>query len=175
MKAKQYNILMLIFVFTVISCSKYEDGPLISLRSKKDRLFGKWDVVEFMKDNEDLTQFYVDTCECTFEIGYDEVHTQGVKENYLKIHCPLNSWNYYSDSASFHSFFMGWWYFSGDDRFLILNLGHNNSSFYRWGMYPLTICAKCIASFEILRLTNKELWLRYDDIQNLYTIKFKKL
>jgi len=170
------KISMLIFVFAVISCSKYEDGPFTSLRSKKDRLFGKWEVVEFKKDNEDLTQFYVDTCGCTFEIGYDEVHTQGKEENYTKIDCPVNSWNYYSDAApNFDSFYIGSWNFTTDRQQILFSFGYNSSSTYRWGIYPLTICQYCNSSFEILRLTNKELWLRYDDIQNVYTIKFEKI
>jgi hypothetical protein len=174
MKMKLY-ILMFIFVFTAISCSKYEDGPFISLRSKKDRLFGKWEVVEFIKDNEDLTQFYVDTCGCTFAIGYDAVRTQGVEENYVFIYCPLNLWNFYNDSVRFDSFFLGSWNFSSDKKQILLSFGYNSSSSYRWGMYPLTICQYCKSLFEILRLTNKELWLRYDDTQNIYTIKFEKL
>jgi hypothetical protein len=33
---------------TVSSCGKYEDGPGISLRTKKARLTGEWDVKEYV-------------------------------------------------------------------------------------------------------------------------------
>jgi len=176
MKKLWFITFIIIIAFAETSCSKYEEGPLISLRSKKNRLFGMWEVVEFKKDNEDLTQLYIDTCGCKIEIGYDEVNTLGVKENYFIIDCPYNSWNYVVFDPNFPNFkyWFSSWCFSTNKKSLLLSLGHNNSSFYRYGMYPLTICSDCLSEFEILRLTNKDLWLRYDDIQNVYTIKFEK-
>lgn len=39
-------IAALVLVINISSCGKYEDGPAISLRSKKGRLVGEWEVVD---------------------------------------------------------------------------------------------------------------------------------
>lgn len=38
--------ILFIVIISLSSCSKYEDGPLLSLRTKTTRLTGKWEVVE---------------------------------------------------------------------------------------------------------------------------------
>jgi len=160
------------------SCSKYEDGPSISLKSKKNRLLGLWKVVEFKKDNEDLTQFYQDTCGCDVEFSYEQIELDGAKEQLFQLRCELNSWNYWNfeegDYYNTFRFTMCRWDFSKDKRFIWLYLGHDNDSRYRWGMYPLTICQFFWVPVEILRLTDDDLWVRYEDFDNVYTIKFEK-
>lgn len=42
MKTKIISVLMVILVLATISCSKYEDGPILSFRSKKTRIDGTW-------------------------------------------------------------------------------------------------------------------------------------
>lgn len=44
----------------VVSCGKYEDGPGISLRSKKARLAGEWKVSKYSYDGVDGTSFFAD-------------------------------------------------------------------------------------------------------------------
>jgi hypothetical protein len=46
------SVLVLILFFT--ACKKYEDGPLISFRSKQHRLEGKWKLTSLMRQNEEL-------------------------------------------------------------------------------------------------------------------------
>jgi hypothetical protein len=45
-------------VFTLASCSKYEDGPGFSLRSKKQRLANTWEVEKAYDDSKDVTEYY---------------------------------------------------------------------------------------------------------------------
>jgi len=40
--SKIFTLILIAFVFTNISCSKYEDGPKISLLSKKKRISRDW-------------------------------------------------------------------------------------------------------------------------------------
>lgn len=175
MKATTF-IKMLLFLITIYSCSKYEEGPFISLKSKKSRLLGEWKVVEFIKDNEDLTQFYLDTCGCTIEYKYAAIRAQDIKENYFQINCPYNSWNFIGPDANVDRFdySMCTWTFSANHEYIWLNIGFNNDTRYKWGLYPLTISRFCLYPLEILRLKNNELWVRYSDIENVYTIKFEK-
>jgi hypothetical protein len=171
---KFYFIALAIIIATAeTSCSKYEDGPLISLKSKKTRLLGVWKVVEFMKDNEDLTKFYQDTCGCEIEFYVEQI-TSTSKKNWYKLHCEQNDWNFgfeNIDIVELRSF----WEFSKDKTKIWLTLGQNLDNSYRKGMYPLTICRLCWASLEILRLTVNDFWVKYEDFDNIYTIKFEKI
>lgn len=44
--------------FLITSCSKYEDGPAISLISRTERVANTWKVEEAYADNEDVTDDY---------------------------------------------------------------------------------------------------------------------
>jgi len=178
MKKVYFIALIIIIAFAESSCNKYEEGPLISLRTKKNRLYGEWEVVEFMKGNEDLTQFYQDTCDCDIEFVYDiSTDSPYTKWQQIRLHCPYNNWNYITPDNDLNYFHIiqTSWSLSKNGEKLFTQFGVNNDSRYRWGMYPLTVCNNSRNFFDILRLTNKELWLRYDDIQNVYTIKFEKI
>ena len=167
-----------IFAFAMFSCSKYEDGPLISLKSKKNRLLGVWKVVEFKKDNEDLTQFYQDTCGCDVEFTYEQFDLGWAETEKFNLKCDFNNWNFQDfeedDNYDRFLFTKSKWAFSKDKSRIWLELGYDNDSRYRWGMYPLTICKFCWEPLEILRLTSDDLWVRYEDFYNVYTIKFEK-
>ena len=57
---KIFSIGMLaIFAATLFtSCSKYEEGPLISFRSKKARIANTWQIEQALEDGEDVTENY---------------------------------------------------------------------------------------------------------------------
>ncbi len=42
MKLFKTIILIIIFNIIILGCSKYEEGPFISFRSKKERIAGEW-------------------------------------------------------------------------------------------------------------------------------------
>jgi len=54
------NIIGLFIVFPLIllSCKKYEEGPLLSLKSKKERLANTWKVETALRNSEDISQEY---------------------------------------------------------------------------------------------------------------------
>lgn len=57
-----------------ISCSKYEEGPKISLRSKEARVENTWKVEKYYKNSEDkTTDFFAD------KINYTETFTEDNK------------------------------------------------------------------------------------------------
>ena len=168
--------LTLLLACSFYSCKKYDEGPLISLRSVQKRLLGKWEVKQFLKDDIDLTNFYTDSCGCTLTFVYDDVSMQGVPVQAFIIDCIVNDWNTNTDELGLNrnEYCMSNWSFSTDKKSLLLKMGYNNDHRYRWGMYPLTVSPYYVSSFEIIRLTNKELWLRFDDINNIYNFKFEK-
>ena len=63
-----------ILIILMYSCKKYEDGPLISLRSPLSRLLGKWEVESVSINGDDITAIYNDSCGCKFSF-HSEKHT----------------------------------------------------------------------------------------------------
>jgi hypothetical protein len=110
-------------VITVLnfqSCSKYEDGPSFSLRTKKARLVGDWEVVRIGSENYP-SQGY------SLEMSFEDNGDFEFKYSYLT----------YSYSYS------GDWEFSSDKEDIEITVDGITDD------------------FEILRLTNDELW--FDD------------
>lgn len=123
---------MLAAVVTILnfsSCSKYEDGPNFTLRTKKARLTGEWEVVKM--SGQDLDVGY--EVEFEFEKDGDFKYTYGYS----------SGGSSYSYSYSY-SYSGEWeWEDSKEDIEIKLNLDG-----YSYNM-----------DFKILRLTNKELVL----------------
>lgn len=51
-------ILTAFLALTTVSCSKYEDGPAISLRSKTQRVANTWKIENAYRNGEDVTSDY---------------------------------------------------------------------------------------------------------------------
>jgi hypothetical protein len=60
MRNMRFFLLLLIIILTVGGCKKYDEGPLLSLRSKKARVVGKW-VTEYWLVNKYEQVFMIDT------------------------------------------------------------------------------------------------------------------
>jgi len=58
MKTKVFLACTLFVAFTLASCSKYEEGPAISLRSKKERVANTWKIENAYRNGEDVTGDY---------------------------------------------------------------------------------------------------------------------
>jgi hypothetical protein len=50
--------ILVLIVLVTYSCKKYDEGPLISLRSKEKRMSGEWDIQKFIVDGYDSTSFF---------------------------------------------------------------------------------------------------------------------
>ncbi len=107
-----------LLVAGIQSCGKYEDGPGISLRTKKARLVGDWDIVQIG------TQVFPNQ---GYSLGFEFEKNGNVKFTY--------SYGFYSYS------YAGDWEFSTNKEELDL------------------ILAGQVQTFQIKRLTNKEVWL----------------
>lgn len=108
----------LVTVVNFSSCKKYEDGPSLSLRTKKSRLTGEWEVVRVGNQSFPYNGY-------SLEMEFDKDGDLDFKYSY-----GTYSYSYKGD-----------WEFSGDKEELELSFDGQ------------------ITDFEILRLTNKELWL----------------
>jgi hypothetical protein len=60
MKKSVFAILTLVVCFVVLfaSCGKYEEGPGLSIRSKKGRVAGEWTVEKALSNGSDVTSFF---------------------------------------------------------------------------------------------------------------------
>lgn len=58
MKTKALIVCFLFASFSLVSCSKYEEGPAISLRSKKERVANTWKIDKAYRNGEDVTEDY---------------------------------------------------------------------------------------------------------------------
>jgi hypothetical protein len=49
----------LLMVLVFMSCGKFEEGPMISFRSVKNRVVGEWTLDKFVSNGVDSTEFYL--------------------------------------------------------------------------------------------------------------------
>lgn len=54
-------LLILISVFVFDGCKKYDEGAMISLRSKKERIANTWHFVKYVLGNSDVTGQCINT------------------------------------------------------------------------------------------------------------------
>ncbi len=58
MKKPLLFLIMTMMAVSFFSCGKYEDGPAVSLLTKKQRLDGEWSLVLVLNNGVDVTTFY---------------------------------------------------------------------------------------------------------------------
>jgi hypothetical protein len=75
-------IVITALIILVSACSRYDDGPLMSLRSPEKRLLGLWEITELKVNDIDLISAYrEDSAYVKFSIiEYDELFINIVKE-----------------------------------------------------------------------------------------------
>lgn len=59
-KIIQFAIVLFLVAFGTLSCKKYEDGPMLSLRSKKERISNVWIIESATRNGVDTTNDYKD-------------------------------------------------------------------------------------------------------------------
>lgn len=158
-----------LILFTVLGCSKYEEGPWISFRSPERRLCGKkWHVVSFMKNDSDLTAQWITNYD--WRLFFHEHYDSGLGES-----TGIDIFDGNDNRIAFG----GWCFDSNDPDGITANTTKILFGFYYVdqdslisGIYPLETRAGC--DYKILRLKSNELWLEHtDSIQNEYVIKFE--
>ena len=80
---KQKNTLALLFIvfglITFTGCSKYEEGPGISFRTKKSRVVGEWKVTTFKYNGLDyLNQSISDVFYCSLGSSFNYTNTMNI-------------------------------------------------------------------------------------------------
>lgn len=156
-RIKTTNPMKKILLLTIIAsmffaCKKYEDGPTISLRTKEKRLVGKWELTESNIDS--ITQV------AEIVIEFEDDGTASLTP-FIKTNSPISIGGNISMNAEWK-----WTYkkegiqMSVDTKSITDLLIGFDIPFDIDPSYLQMIQSEY--EFEIMRLTNKELWLKYD-------------
>lgn len=151
---KKHLIFILLIIVTTSSCKKYEEDPFgIHFRSPYKRIYGTWEVKSFMINNEESINIYNDSCGCNFrfhhEGSYQYLHLQD---------CILPGEIGGRPSLE------------NDMNILVLNFSIFPPGF---GIGPIDENEPIY--WNILRLTNKEFWIKTNYNTKEYKMKLKKI
>jgi hypothetical protein len=111
---KKLSILFAAFAVVMFaSCGKYEDGPGLSLRSKKARVVGEWTIESAIQSGVDITSSI--TSGGTIDVAFDKDGVYTYTYSYIIFGQNVNG------SVS------GTWDFSDDKTSLVVTNGSGNS------------------------------------------------
>ncbi|WP_066758238.1 hypothetical protein [Crocinitomix algicola] len=130
MKRATQRLLLAAALITVLnfqSCKKYEDGPAFTLKTKKSRLSGEWEVVR-VYDNSGVQVFPYSGSDYSVEIEFEFEKDGDFEQSYFVSY----------DGYSYSSSAKGEWEFSSDKEELEVEIDNFKQD------------------WEITRLTSKE-------------------
>ena len=116
------------------ACKKYDDGPLISLTSREERIANTWVIDKAFEGGQDVTTSYDN-----YVLALTTGHAATLNAQYVFFGVPINTET------------SGTWAFENNDETLVLDFEDNVAD----------------GTYQILRLTEPELWLRKtgDDLE----------
>jgi len=152
----RHAILLLSIAALLFSCGKYEDGPGISLKSKAKRLAGEWEVISIADTA--LTDFKL---KLEIEEDGDASFTPVINVGFFVV-------DQFSVGGEWE------WTYKKEGIQIILNMDAVADLLELAGDFDVSSIGiiKEIYEYEILRLTDKELWVKdeSDDIWKLEKI-----
>ena len=157
MGKKIFLSFIIVIVFFTGACKKYPDGPLISFQSKMYRLTGKyWDVDNFTVDGYDSTSYLKNK---PFYGTYYFAKPEGDNNGSFIYTATIGM---YSGS--------GQWFFNNNKKSITIGAGYSFNG--NIGPYRLDDSIQKV-TWDIMRLTVKELWLKGFYNGKEYFVKFK--
>ena len=151
MKTKSFiSIIIVLLIF--LGCSKYEDGPLISFRSKEKRLINTWEVKSITNLSSGAAVSTSDYINSELDISINNIQIDSLNVSVLNfLFLEDNECKYkVTFTSSYNPFPLtylldGTWEFSGDTD-LIVTLQYDGDS--------------DTETYKILRLAKDELWMK---------------
>lgn len=92
MKKSFYLLIVAGLLLSILSCGKYDEGPFFSMRTKKARLDGHWNIVLVYNNNVDVTRFYPDDYGYVFDKNGSFRHIENGNDH-------LGTWEFNSDKS----------------------------------------------------------------------------
>lgn len=140
---KQSSVFLLIALFAVTSCSKYEEGPALSLLTKKARVAGEWKIDKTFYNGEEQTEGTEYTDYMTYVMEKDG--TGKMKQEAYTV--ENDGYTYEAEAAEYKLE----WKFNDDKTMIEVRLQDGEGEWMEWD------------SSEILKLKNKEFWMKSTD------------
>jgi len=133
-------IIIIIFSSVFISCKKYEDGPLLSLRSAKNRLTGSWVSKEIYVNN-----LYAELDFNLYSLEINKNNSLILSSSYSKL---KGTWELVKNKEMIN---------------IVVTEVESSTGFTKSDFW------------EIFRLTNDDLWVKFIYFGGLTEIRFKKV
>jgi hypothetical protein len=154
-KMKKLTIYLVLLLMVAGGCKKYDEGPLISLRSKEARLCREWKLDKALMNDEDIGG--------TEDAGIIEYKKDGsVKITFNNT--ELGELIYTSE-----------WRFAEDKKYLeVSEMDYDGKSTYKnLPFFFKSTHSNDWTRYEIIRLTAKEHILKYVDESGTYEFRFE--
>jgi hypothetical protein len=135
-KMKSNFLFAAVLCLTVTSC-KYEEGPALSLRSKKARMAGEWKIEKVFLNGTDITPVISYPADFKWHVEKDgtyHVHGTGMEDG--------GTWKFADSKKELHT---------------LSDVAGSEEEHY-----------------EILKLKNKELWLKHTHDNEVYEYHYKQ-
>ena len=161
-----YLILFLFITFTFSAC-KYEKGPIISFKDRDLRIDGNWKITKVLVDGEDKFSD-IDSLDIDYLDLVTESGTMDAEANYRgesnKIYSPSDSCGGMSN-----------WGFTEENKPTSISFTDRTvcGSIYDSLAIPLMIGLP--EEWEVIKLTNKKLWLKMERDSKVYETHFTKI
>lgn len=158
---KNKVIFALVLVLFFAAC-KYEDGPIISLRSKHNRLNGGWKFKEVLVDGIDSTEAYQQQFPIINFISNQELWSAYLKDVIMR---------YYTEEPASMSTPVIWCYgeFNKKKTYLEVCFADSIPLQHHLGL----IGSAGIQEWEVLKLSNVNLWFKINTNNRVYFLKLK--
>lgn len=145
-----FFIITVIFSVAFVSCKKYPEGPSFSLRTKKERLCNTWKIEKYKFNGADSTAFVKKYLFNSYVLDIKKNGEYSFNYNLIigVLSFPFNE--------------AGTWTFSGDKKNVIFTKGSGNT----------TAASGSSATWQILRLKEKEFWAKYTQDGDVTEVHF---
>lgn len=142
-KIKVAICLSILGLLIVFSCKKYPDGPALSLITKKERVSNSWKINQFKLNGKDTTNFAKSYLFNDYVINIKKNGTYNLTFNTIVIFTfPFNE--------------AGKWVFNENKTKILFTKESGNTS----------ALVGSVSTWEILRLKEKEVWVKQTSTSN---------
>lgn len=142
---KTSGILIILFLLATFACNKYEYGPNVSLRTKKGRLTNEWELKQIVLNRTDTVALFNPT-----EIIFD-------KDDNVRLETTFTNTSI-GDSTVVQE---GKWTFDNEGLSIVV-------------IYTDSLGQKDAELYDIVKLTNDELWLSQMHLTDEYLYYFEE-
>ncbi len=153
-------ILLFVFLAGILStCKKYPEGPIISFKTKMARVVGSWNIGKYTVNGSDSTQALLSRVPCERPMRFEKPKGGNVVCYFV---C--------SGAISID----GLWSFEGNKEKLHIKNYADTAIKVAFPPISLSPNSPRYINWDIIRLTNKEMWLKVNYNNAEYYVELKR-